>query len=88
MLLRFEDLIADPRGSTERLCLHVGVEFTEGMMDQIVVNSSFVSRGASKGFDAAVVERWREHMSPMTRRWFAALCGPDWEDLDTCPRCK
>ncbi len=75
MFLRFEDLVAEPRLSVQRLCSHVGVEFAEGMLDQVVLNSSFVSRGASRGFDPAVIERWRQHMSPMTRRWFAALCG-------------
>lgn len=74
MFLRFEDLIAEPRAAVERLCSHVGVDFAEGMLDQPVLNSSFVSRGASQGFDRAVIERWREHMSPLTRRWFALLC--------------
>lgn len=74
MLLQFEDLIADPRSSVQRLCAHVGVDFSEAMLDQIMLNSSYVSHGASRGFDPAVVERWRHQMSPVTKRWFSTLC--------------
>ncbi len=77
MLLQFEELIADPRSSVERLCAHVGIDFSEAMLDQIMLNSSYVSRGASKGFDPEVVERWSRQMSPLTRRWFAVLCGDE-----------
>lgn len=72
ILLRFEDL-TEPRACVMRLCAHVGIEFSEDMLDQVILNSSFASRGASKGFDPAVVDRWRLHMSPLTRRWFATL---------------
>jgi len=51
MLLQFEELIADPRSSVERLCAHVAVDFSEAMLDQIMLNSSYVSHGVSKGFD-------------------------------------
>ncbi len=84
MLLRFEDLIAEPGSSVERLCSHVGVDFTEAMLDQIVLNSSLSPSGASTGFDPAVVERWREHMSPLTKRWFAALCGREMQAFGYC----
>jgi hypothetical protein len=85
MLLRFEDLIAEPRPSVKHLCSHVGVEFVEGMLDQVVLNSSFMPRRASKGFDPAVIDRWRLHMSPMTRRWFAALCGRELQAFGYVP---
>ena len=85
MLLRFEDLITEPRPSVERLCSHVGVPFSEGMLDQVVLNSSFVSRGSSTGFDEAVLERLRKHISPITMRWFAAVCGRELQAFGYAP---
>lgn len=85
MLLRFEDFITEPLPSVKRLFSHVGVEFSEKMLDQVVLNSSFVSRGESKGFDPAVIDRWRDHMSSLTRRWFAALCGRELQAFGYVP---
>lgn len=74
LLTRFEDLIADPESVIKRLCTFIGVQFDERMLDQVVLNSSFVPRGGAKGFDTAVLSRWREHLSPLTARWFATRC--------------
>ncbi len=85
MLLRFEDLIANPRESAQRVCSHIGVAFVENMLDQVVLNSSFTPHAASKGFDPAVIERWRKHMSPLTKRWFAALARRELEAFGYIP---
>ncbi len=74
LLMRLEDLVADPASVVKRLCGFIGVDFDQRMLDQVVLNSSFVPRGAAKGFDAAVLERWREHLSPLAARWFAVAC--------------
>jgi hypothetical protein len=77
MLTRFEDLIGDPESVIKRLCAFIGVAFDQRMLDQVVLNSSFLPRGAARGFDPAVLERWREHLSPLAARWFAARCGKE-----------
>lgn len=74
MLMRFEDLIADPGPAVRRLCEFIGVRFDQSMLDQVVLNSSFVARGAAKGFDTEVLDRWREHLSPLAARWFGVTC--------------
>ncbi|MFC2023135.1 sulfotransferase [Chloroflexota bacterium] len=74
-LLRFEDLIADPRASLTRLCDFLDVSFSEVMLRQRVVNSSFGSPDSwAEGFDASANERWRSHMSRAVHRWFVARC--------------
>jgi len=80
-LLRFEDLVADPRGQLERLCQFLGIDFEEPMLERRVVNSSFVARGAVMGFDAAATTRWRQQLHPLTNRWFVLLCGQHLERL-------
>lgn len=86
MLMRFEDLIADPASVVKRLCDFVGVNFNLHMLDQAVLNSSFVARGAAKGFDPAALERWREHLSPLAAGWFAVTCRQELAEFGYSPR--
>jgi hypothetical protein len=44
------------------------------MLQQTVVNSSYVSGGQVKGFDTTAVDRWREHLHPLINRWFVYWC--------------
>jgi hypothetical protein len=74
-VVRFEDLLADPRGEVERLCRFVGIAFDESLLDQSVANSSFASGDERHGFDAAAADRWRSHLDPITDRWFGLWCG-------------
>jgi hypothetical protein len=73
-LSRYEDLIFDPARGVQRLCDFLGIEFTERMLQQTVVNSSYVPSGQVKGFDAAAVDRWRAHLHPLINRWFIFWC--------------
>lgn len=74
-LSRYEQLIADPRRSVERLCAFVGVAFSESMLEQQSINSSFEGPSRHQGFDATAVDRWRTRLHPLLRRWFALWCG-------------
>jgi hypothetical protein len=74
-LLRFEDLVAQPAEELQRLCRFLDIDFDERMLQRGVVNSSFVPRGQVAGFDPAVATRWRQHLHPLTNRWFGLLCG-------------
>jgi hypothetical protein len=72
---RYEDLISDPKTNLERLCDFLKISFSEAMLQQAVVNSSFVSRGDQiYGFDASAIDRWREHLRPVTNFWFVLWC--------------
>jgi Sulfotransferase family len=75
LLIRFEELVAEPRSTVERLCDFLGIDFSEEMLEQVVHNSSYLPRGATAGIDRRAVDRWRAHLSPAAERWFARLCG-------------
>ena len=73
-LSRYEDLVCDPERSLRKLCDFLEVDFTEEMLQQSVVNSSYSPTGQIKGFDLAAIERWREHLDPLLHRWFLLWC--------------
>ncbi len=72
---RYEDLISDPKANLQKLCEFLGINFHEAMLQQAVINSSFVSRDDQiQGFDAAAIARWRKHIHPVTNYWFVLWC--------------
>jgi hypothetical protein len=73
-LSRYEDLVCDPEGSLRRLCAFLEVEFTPEMLRQSVINSSYAPAGQVQGFDATAIDRWREQLDPLLRRWFLLWC--------------
>lgn len=73
-LSRYEDLIRDPAGALQQLCDFLGIDFTERMLEQTVINSSYVAGGQIKGFDTAAVDRWREQLHPLINDWFVFWC--------------
>ena len=77
ILSRFEDLITEPESTVRRLCAFIGVPFEPAMLDQVLMNSSFVPRGVTKGFDSSVLDRWRHHLSPLARMWFTSRLGAE-----------
>jgi len=73
--LRYEDLVAEPRPTLEQVCDFLEIDFIEAMLQQTVVNSSFVSQGEQvRGFDTNALERWRQNVHPVVERWFALWC--------------
>jgi len=74
-LLRFEDLIADPRANVQALCGWLAVPFEDAMLEEIhVVASSFESQHKSaSGIDTQALERWKEHSHPLVNAGFSIL---------------
>jgi hypothetical protein len=75
ILLKYEDLVLEPQATLERLCRFLDVPLTESMLQQTVINSSFLPDGAA-GFDSGATTRWRKHMDPLLQRWFKFWLGP------------
>jgi hypothetical protein len=77
LLVRFEDLVGDPSATAATVCAFLNIPFSETMLEQAVVNSSYLPRGSvgEAGFDRNAVDRWRDHLSPLARWWFVRLCG-------------
>jgi hypothetical protein len=75
LLSRYEDLIAAPQSSVEKLCRFLGVEFSHEMLEQQVsINSSFVPHNELPGFDVQAIDRWKNYISPLASRWFLLWC--------------
>lgn len=74
-LVRFEDLVADPRSVMIDLCAFVGIPFDDRLLDEtVVVGSSFEDeRHAAQGFDRRSVDRWRDHVHPLVKAWFGIV---------------
>jgi hypothetical protein len=73
LLVRFEDLVAQPEETVGRLFGFLGVPVPEAATQVKVV-----SRGANAGqpgFDASAAERWRTELHPFARRTLALLVG-------------
>jgi hypothetical protein len=81
LLVRFEDLAADPKGSVQRLCDFVGIPYSDAMLDQVVHNSSYRAKGSAGGIDVGAVSRWNRHLSAPARLWFRLLCGRQMQEL-------
>ena len=76
MLSRFEDLVTQPEETLQKLCYFLDIPFQQCMLDQLVLNSSFLPKRQQAGFDKAAVDRWRQHLAPVLNRWFIFWCKP------------
>lgn len=70
-LVRFEDLVTDPSGTTRQLAAFLGIDYDEAMLEQVVHNSSFLDKGSGTGIDVGTLDRWQTHLSPKVRSRFA-----------------
>jgi hypothetical protein len=77
LLVRYEDLVADPERELRRVCELIGVPFDESMIADIdVVGSSFsADRHAGSGFDQERVTRWRQEIPRLWLGWFRVMAG-------------
>lgn len=62
-LLRYEDLVDDPRSALAEVARWLDVEFSERMLQVEVHNSTFVDRGEVTGVSSNSVARWRQGLS-------------------------
>jgi hypothetical protein len=67
MLLRFEDLVAEPETQIGRLCDFLGIPVEESMLDQRVVSKG--QNAGAAGFDKAAATRWRGALGPVAAAW-------------------
>lgn len=74
LMSRYEDLVLSPQGSIQRLCQFLDIPFQPSMLQQIVLNSSFVPNRDRSGFDTSAIDRWKQHLHPVVNRWFILWC--------------
>jgi len=84
-LSRYEDLITEPEASLRRLCDFLEIGFTDSMLEQSVLNSSFLPKNSLPGFDTQAIHRWRGHLNPAINRWFVLWCGRQLQEFGYQP---
>lgn len=69
-LSKYEDLVSDPETRIKSICQFLEIDFTENMLEQNVINSSF-STGEinSVGFNTVAINRWQNYISPIIEQW-------------------
>ncbi len=72
-LVRFEDLVREPRATLEGLFTFLGVEMEERVLQQKVVSKG--SQVGQAGFDAGAADRWRKDISPRADHWLRGRLG-------------
>jgi hypothetical protein len=73
--IRYEDVVSEPEPQLRKLCDFLGIDFNEAMLQQTVLNSSFVSASETvKGFDTSALNRWRQNVHPLVGKWFRLWC--------------
>ncbi|HXG40435.1 MAG TPA: sulfotransferase [Candidatus Limnocylindrales bacterium] len=72
LLVRFEDLVAQPEAAVRDVCGFLGLDWTPSILEGVdVVGSSFAaSRHTGRGIDPTAAERWRT-LDPLTRAWYS-----------------
>ncbi|HLF27799.1 MAG TPA: sulfotransferase [Anaerolineae bacterium] len=73
-LLKFEDLIADPETRLREVCGVLDIDLSENMLQQKVLNSSFLPLRGQPGFDASAIDRWRQRINLVVAGWITRLC--------------
>ena len=64
LIIRFEDLAADPEGRARQLCEFLKLDFEPLMIDiPLWGSSNLVHNSKQKGISKETVEKWREHLS-------------------------
>jgi len=73
--VRFEDLVSDPEPTLKQVCDFLEIDFSEDMLNQPVVGSSFVPRKTeTQGVDTSTIDRWRNHLHPVIDKSFVFWC--------------
>ena len=73
--VRFEDLVSNPEPTLKKVCEFLEIDFSEDMLNQPVVGSSFVPRESeTQGVDTSTIDRWRNHLHPLIDKWFVFWC--------------
>ena len=85
MLIRFEDMVADPPKAAMGLSSFLGIEYRDAMLEQVVHNSSFAAKATGSGIDEQARERWRQYLPSAQQRIFARRLSADLEAFGYVP---
>lgn len=84
LTVRYEELVADPRGQARRVCEHVGVRFHDDMLAiersdpaKVVEDQAGWFTNVWDGINPRAVGKWRREMSARDQAIFAAVAGDE-----------
>lgn len=72
ILIRYEDMVADPLRETERMCDFLDIDYHESMLDVEIRGSSYYPEG-EKGFNKRSLTRWKHELSKNKERCLTFL---------------
>lgn len=76
LLVKYEDLVADPEPVARQLAAFAGVEFDAAMLEVGVFNSSFGDKfQTDKNFNTENIDRWRTELDPKLLAVIEKHCG-------------
>jgi hypothetical protein len=78
MVIRYEDLVKNPKEIMLAVCRHVGIDFLEELLRPTRAGKSWQGNSAHQaafsGVDASTVDRWREQLDPREVWWIELHC--------------
>ena len=75
-ILKFEQLILEPKKSIENICRFLEVDFESPMLTPPVINSSFRQK-KNDGFNTESLEKWKHHLSKYNQIIVKLICGKE-----------
>jgi Sulfotransferase family len=86
VLIRYEDLLADPGGQLERICSTLGIGATSEQLEEIVTRHAYGRvpdghKGSGKVVRAARPGGWRETMTRAEQSAMLQIMGPKLDEL-------
>ncbi|NVL90280.1 MAG: sulfotransferase [Desulfobacterales bacterium] len=72
-LSRYEDIVAEPGKYVKKLCEFLEIDFQEEMLWPPLINSSYVIRDQTKGFDKEAINRWMQYTSSFSAKLICIL---------------
>jgi hypothetical protein len=88
LTVRYEDVVADPRSETRRICEFVGLAYEDDLLAIERTDASKVLKDQAgwftnvwAGINPSAVGKWRTAMSPAQQRIFASVAGPELERM-------
>ncbi len=79
LTVRYEDLLDDPVNTVKNICLFIGVEFEEQMMEYHKTSHFYIGKHHSdlifKSIDSNNMYKWKENLSDLEIRTFELLSG-------------
>jgi hypothetical protein len=73
--IRYEDLVAEPRAASQRICAFLGEEFSEAVVDFKPAGQAGKTPLLQKPVQADNAGKWRRALAPRQIRYFEAAAG-------------